>query len=260
MDRVIELVDDMPLNMLASYIVEITETRRCQSYNHCTNETQQMIIRNNKFNSTIVYAESLAGYNWLPVEQQIANAEYIYNYLLAEGWTVEAISGMLGNIMVESYLNPASSQSAIENPKGGNGYGIFHWDPPQDKILRWIGKEDKTELNDITNNSPRILMDLQLEYFIISSTRPIEPKDGGETMYLEFYEDDKGNGVNYYDYITMEKSPEEMADLFRESYERNGDHSRDGYRREWAEDWYKYFKNNDNTGIINHYREDGFQL
>jgi hypothetical protein len=34
------------------------------------------------------------------------NAEYICRYLLAEGWTLNAICGMLGNMQAESSINP----------------------------------------------------------------------------------------------------------------------------------------------------------
>jgi len=247
-------VDSLPYELLVKNIAEITEVRRCQSYNYCVNEIQERI--SNNFNSTAVYAQPLAGNHWLPVDQQIANAEYIYNYLLQEGWTPQAIYGILGNITNESYLNPDASQKTTGRTKGnGNGYGIIQWDPPENKFLRWLGTEgEKVEVNELAETSPETLMNLQLEYFIISSTRPITPKDGGELMYLEFYEGPKENSVNYLEYITLENTPSEMAVIFCDSYERSDHGNKE--RQEWAERWSDYFEEGYN--IREYYREMGY--
>lgn len=39
-------------------------------------------------------------------EQMKINATYIYNYLIAKGWSINAICGMLGNMQSESSINP----------------------------------------------------------------------------------------------------------------------------------------------------------
>ena len=44
--------------------------------------------------------------NPLTYEQMKINATYISNYLLSKGWTLNAISGMLGNMQSESAINP----------------------------------------------------------------------------------------------------------------------------------------------------------
>ena len=249
------LVDRLPYEALILHITTITEVRRCQSYGYCLNETQENIKMDNNFNSTIVYAQPLAANNWLPVEQQIANAEYIYNYLLKEGWSKQAIYGMLGNVTNESYFNPGSSQQNTGNTEGrGNGYGIFQWDPPEDKFLRWLGTENaKDKINYLAETSPETLMNLQLEYFIISSTRPINPKDGSVRMDLEFYKGTKENSVNYSEYISLERNPREMAVIFCDSYERSNNGQEE--RQEWAEKWCKYFE--EGYDIRQYYREKG---
>ena len=44
--------------------------------------------------------------NTLNSEQQKINAEYIWRALQGEGWTLNAVAGMLGNMQSESAINP----------------------------------------------------------------------------------------------------------------------------------------------------------
>lgn len=49
------------------------------------------------------------------------NANQLYSYLSARGWSLNAIAGTLGNLQKESGLNPWSS--------GSGGYGLAGWTP-----------------------------------------------------------------------------------------------------------------------------------
>lgn len=44
--------------------------------------------------------------NALTTSQMQVNARYLYGALNAKGWTLNAISGMLGNMQSESSINP----------------------------------------------------------------------------------------------------------------------------------------------------------
>ena len=44
--------------------------------------------------------------NALTMTQMQVNAQYIYSSLSANGWTLNAICGMLGNMQSESSINP----------------------------------------------------------------------------------------------------------------------------------------------------------
>ena len=44
--------------------------------------------------------------NALTTTRQQVNAQYIWNYLRNEGWTKNAVAGMLGNMQSESSINP----------------------------------------------------------------------------------------------------------------------------------------------------------
>ena len=56
----------------------------------------------------------------------INNANIVKEYFLAQGWTINAISGLCGNIQQESTFNP----NLIE--VGGTGHGLVQWTPPTD--------------------------------------------------------------------------------------------------------------------------------
>ena len=63
----------------------------------------------------------------LTQKQKEANASYIYDYLKNNGWTKEAISGLLGNIEQESQFNPGVWQDWHNTEK--LGYGLVQWSP-----------------------------------------------------------------------------------------------------------------------------------
>jgi len=74
-------------------------------------------------------AEWIKGNRYLSQSEMENNAKIIYSYLSAKGWTINAISAMLGNMQSESTINPAIWQSLIEGSGGGGGYGLVQWTP-----------------------------------------------------------------------------------------------------------------------------------
>lgn len=61
--------------------------------------------------------------NTLTREQMELNATYIYNALINDGWTLNAIAGMLGNMQSESAINPGRWQSdRVGGDADGHGY------------------------------------------------------------------------------------------------------------------------------------------
>ena len=79
------------------------------------------------------YADSNDAFG-LNKQQQEANAEYIYNYLSNEGWSINAICGLLGNIQQESQMNPGAWQIGFEDNKSSSncGYGLIQFTPAED--------------------------------------------------------------------------------------------------------------------------------
>lgn len=94
--------------------------------------------------------------NPLNKTQMEHNATYIKNYLTNQGWTLNAICGILGNMQSESSINPGRWQSDdVGNTSGG--YGLVQWTPAT-KYQNWVNPlEDYSTMD---NNLSRILYEL----------------------------------------------------------------------------------------------------
>ena len=78
-----------------------------------------------------------------PEQVQIDNMNKVYDYFIALGWTPNAIAGMLGNMMVESTVNPWLFQNRTldwNNPAAiiadNGGMGLTQWTPCR-KYYNW---------------------------------------------------------------------------------------------------------------------------
>ena len=70
----------------------------------------------------------------LSQDEKDENASRIYTFFTKQGWTKEAICGMLGNMDVESRMNPRA-----EN-QGTDSYGLVQWHPSS-KLTNWAISE-----------------------------------------------------------------------------------------------------------------------
>lgn len=86
--------------------------------------------------------------------EMTANAKYIYNYFRARDWIKNAICAMLGNMQVESKLNPGLWQSKKEN-NDLNGFGLTQWTKAKDKILQYAYDKAK-QIDDLDMQLMRI--------------------------------------------------------------------------------------------------------
>lgn len=71
---------------------------------------------------------TFSGNRFLTLSEMTVNAQYILNYLMAQGWTKNAVCGMLGNMQTESTINPGIWQSLDEGNMSG-GFGLVQWTP-----------------------------------------------------------------------------------------------------------------------------------
>lgn len=62
------------------------------------------------------------------------NANRIYTFFTKKGWTKEAICGMLGNMDVESRMNPRAESTSADT------YGLVQWHPAS-KLQLWAISE-----------------------------------------------------------------------------------------------------------------------
>lgn len=71
--------------------------------------------------------EWIKGNRYLNTGEMQNNAYIIFSTLLSKGWTVNAIAGMMGNMQVESTVNPGIWQNLTPNPS--LGWGLVQWTP-----------------------------------------------------------------------------------------------------------------------------------
>ena len=83
-------------------------------------------------------AEPISGNRYLTLGEMQNNAKYIYNFLSARGWTLNAIAGMLGNMQTESTINPGIWQSLNEGNTAG-GFGLVQWTPATN-LINWANE------------------------------------------------------------------------------------------------------------------------
>lgn len=82
----------------------------------------------------VIYAKAENSPGTLTERQQECNATYIYERLIARGFTKRAACGVLGNIQKECGVNPGVWQ-VLNDPS--YGYGLFQWTSAKNKYLSW---------------------------------------------------------------------------------------------------------------------------
>ena len=216
------------------------EAVRCQAYEYCKDIVQE-VISNGVLGLLYVYGVPGTMYNPLPMEEQIANAQYIYYYLRERGWSLEAICGLLGNMHIESHYNPGTWQYMND---ANFGFGIVQWSDAESKFLNYLndtqfgGKCKILELievvNEMATNSPQKLMELELTYFLQSCE---EDQWAPTTKYNCPAE------VSFGDYVanTGNYNAREMASIFQGTYEKSTEEDSYEKRENWAEGWYNHF-------------------
>lgn len=228
------------------------------------------------FNDFYVATDSIIG-GWSmgssgPTLEQKTNANIIRSFFLNEGWTINAICGMMGCMQGESTINPAFIQSTnrwrlpnsaanlsdVPNSVAKNyfnayygvdrrafGIGIVQWDgythvltvtPPEDqqKMVCWA----------IANNivwydgwTQMYKLRYEWQYDVTNNT-------------TIFFYPVRYSGITYTfaNYPTATATPEILAAAWTSGYERNAGGV--GYRGENARWWYDYFTDPDAPPVI----------
>lgn len=139
-----------------------------------------------------------------PSPEQIHNMNLVYDYFIRKGWSPNSIAGMLGNMMVESSVNPWLFQHhsldwdnvpAILTDNGG--MGLTQWTPCR-KYYNWTLTEGK------------------------------DPKSGYTMCDRIKYEQDNGLQwsldnilqYNWAQYVSSTQTPEILSRVFLWAYER----------------------------------------
>jgi hypothetical protein len=147
------------------------------------------------------------------------NAKYIYSYLSAKGWTINAISALLGNMQAESSINPGRWQS----DDVGNtslGYGLVQW-TPSTKYTEWCFENSLADPSEMDNNLKRILYELENNIQWIATN---------------------SYDMSFRDFSISTMPANVLAIAFLLNYERPADQSESvqSYRGELAYNWYSF--------------------
>lgn len=153
--------------------------------------------------------------NPLTMEQMKVNARYIYGFLLAKGWSVNAIAGMLGNMQSESTINPGRWQN--ENVGNGPAYSIVQWDPFT-KYTNWCAEKGYVDPSEMDVALMRILYELENNLQWIATSK---------------------YNYSFQEFSTSDKTPYELGMAFLLNYERPADQNQTN-RGTQAEFWYEY--------------------
>lgn len=140
------------------------------------------------------YDESVA----LSTAQMQKNASYIYSYFTAQGWTREAIAGILGNMQHESAMNPGRWQgNNVGNTSGG--YSLTQWTPAT-KYLNWCADNGRSDPSEMDNALDYMLHEYQV---------------GGQ------YIKTSGYPLTYAQFVKSTETPYYLACAFAWNYERS---------------------------------------
>lgn len=158
--------------------------------------------------------------NWTQ-EMREHNVDIIASHFGSEGWTINAIAGMLGNMQAESYLNPGQWQHGfdIESTSRDCGYGLVQWTPWFEKIGPW------------TNNNLRDY-DKQLTRIDYE----FEQGEGYQWITSQSYP------LSFAQFSQSAESPEYLARCFFANYERGTGSTVP--RENNARTWYNYLLEN----------------
>ncbi len=189
-----------------------------------------------------------------PTQAQLDNANKIRSFFLAQGWTLQAICGMLGNMQGESTINPAFIQATnryrlpnnaaslndVPNAVMVNFYKEYYNDRRKAYaigLVQWDGQNSSGEQKlvgyAIRNNFAW--------YDGWGQCYRIQGEYQQDSQY-HFFKPVRINGTQYTfaNYITSTASPEELAKAWSAGYERNAGGV--GFRGTNAEWWYTYFE------------------
>lgn len=151
------------------------------------------------------------------------NASYIYRYFHSKGWSNKAIASILGNMSVESSLNPGRWQSDNVNNLDG-GYGLVQWTPATNYI-NWCANNGIVDYSEMDSNLARIQYEFDNNLQWIST----------DSYPISFEEFSKSN-----------ESIEYLTTAFLKNYERAGvEHleTRINYSNMWYEGMQDYDDN-----------------
>lgn len=158
---------------------------------------------------------------YLPMNEIRYNGTIVANLLLPEGWTLNAVCGMLANMQCESNVNPGIWQGLNSGNLSG-GFGLVQWTPAT-KFINWCHSTFGADA-DITNGDYQIAR-------ILWEVENGQQWGGSPT------------GMSFREFTQSTKTPYELAVEFLLAYERPLYQGPDvqAYRGGIGNDWWAHF-------------------
>lgn len=154
----------------------------------------------------------------LTQSQMELNAKYIYSSLSSQGWTLNSIAGILGNMQSESSINPGRWEgNVVGGAAASHGYGLVQW-TPYTKYTEWIVNQGYSDPSTMDSNLFRIVWEVQNNQQWIATS----------SYNYSFEEFTKSTDSSY-----------NLALAFLANYERPADPNQP-IRGTQAEDWFKF--------------------
>lgn len=161
---------------------------------------------------------------WLSASEQTINAKYIWEKLKAFGWSEQAIAGVLGNMQVESTINPGIWEGLNPN-NTSRGFGMVQYTPGSMVLNR------AAEVN-----VPPGDMDFQLNLL--------------NTDYFKHWIMTSTYSLSYASFKTSTQSPEWLAQAFLRNFERPANQNQPA-RSTHARRWYDQLRGSGGVKIVN---------
>lgn len=160
------------------------------------------------------------GNRWLTSAEMHTNAEYIFNnfvtYFPDVPYTLNALSGMLGNFQTESQINPGVWENFVTtNPN--LGYGLVQW-TPSTNYTDWCD-----QLGIPWDHMESALRRIRFEY----------------DTHIQYYQT-ADYPISFYEFLTSTQTPEYLAIAWQRNYERGQD-AFPVQRQQRARYWFEYF-------------------
>lgn len=211
---------------------------------------------------------TLGGWSGTPSQMQIDNANIIRSFFLNEGWTIEAICGMLGCMQGESTINPAFIQSTnryrlpnsannltdVPNSVMINFYKEYYGDTRRTYaigVVQWDGYSNRNGINGqklvnyATQNNIQ-WFDGWTQMYRIKGEQEYDVQHSTHSFFQRVRVSGTYYDFNNYPYSTA--TPEDLAKAWTWGYEINA--GGEGYRPANARWFYDYFTSPDAPGII----------
>lgn len=199
-----------------------------------------------------------------PSNEQLNNANIIRSFFLNEGWTINAICGMLGCMQGESTINPAFIQATnryrlpnsasdltdvpnsvmkhffkeyYEDTRRAYGIGLVQWDGYSNVPVTQTTYEEQQKMVAFAIANNIVWYDGWTQLYRIRSEQQYDYTHQDNIFFYTVRV--SGTDYNFDNYPYATDTPENLAKAWTWGYERNA--GGEGYRPDNARWWYDYF-------------------